>query len=111
DFYDLTAIVKRDWIVRFCNLAIDSGANFTWQLPSGTRSEAIDGEVAQLLFRSGCRNISYAPESGAPSVLARIKKKIKLPAMKESMRGAIRAGINVKANIIIGFPHETHREI
>ena len=103
--------MKRDWIVRFCEMVIASRAGFTWQLLSGTRSEAIDGDVARLLYRSGCRNISYAPESGSPAVLTRIKKKIKLPAMKASMRGAIAAGINVKANIIIGFPGETHSEV
>lgn len=111
DFYDLTAIVKREWIVAFCRLILDSGLRFTWQLPSGTRSEAIDDEVARLLHASGCRNMSYAPESGSPAVLRRIKKKIDLRRMKRSMRAAVRSGINVKANIILGFPDETHREV
>ncbi|NQV83537.1 MAG: radical SAM protein [Rhodospirillales bacterium] len=111
DFYDLTAIVKKDWIVRFCNMAIDCGVNFTWQLPSGARSEAIDSEVSELLYKSGCRNMSYAPESGAPSVLKRIKKKIDLRDMEKSMRAPIRNSINCKANILIGFPNETHAEV
>lgn len=111
DFYDLTAIVKREWIVAFCRLIFDSGLTFTWQLPSGTRSEALDAEVCELLYASGCRNISYAPESGSPAVLRRIKKKIDLERMTRSMRAAVRSGINVKANIILGFPGETHREV
>ena len=111
DFYDLTAIVKKKWIVEFCRMVIDSGVKFTWQLPSGTRSEAIDEEVSELLYQSGCRNMSYAPESGSPSVLLRIKKKIDLKSMEASMRDSIRNGINCKANIIIGFPNETHKEI
>lgn len=111
DFYDLTAIVKKAWIVRFCKMVIDSNAGFTWQLPSGTRSEAIDSEVSELLYRSGCRNMSYAPESGSPSVLQRIKKKINIKGMEASMRSSVRNGINCKANIILGFPDETHREI
>jgi len=110
DFYDLTAIVKKKWIVEFCRKVIDSGLDFTWQLPSGTRSEAIDDEVAELLFASGCRNLSYAPESGSPAVLERIKKKIHLGEMLTSMRASIRHGLNVKANIILGFPGETHKE-
>ncbi|MDG2033960.1 MAG: radical SAM protein, partial [Rhodospirillales bacterium] len=76
DFYDLTAIVKKSWILDFCRKIEERGMNFTWQLPSGTRTEAIDGEVASLLYRSGCRNMSYSPESGSPAVLKRIKKKI-----------------------------------
>lgn len=111
DFYDLTAIVKRQWIVSFCQMIKATGLKFTWQLPSGTRSEAIDAGVSRLLFDSGCRNVSYAPESGSPAVLKRIKKRVDLEDMKKSMRAAIRNGINCKANIIIGFPGETHREV
>ena len=110
DFYDLTAIVRRSWIVEFCELILERGLIFTWQLPSGTRSEAIDGEVAELLGRAGCRNMSYAPESGSSAVLERIKKKVDLDRMKRSMRAAVRAKINCKANIILGLPGETHRE-
>jgi len=111
DFYDLTAIVKKDWIKEFCTIIIDSGETFTWQLPSGTRSEAIDAEVSGLLYKSGCRNMSYAPESDSPRVLKRIKKKINLSHMLTSMRSSVRQGVNCKANIIIGFPGETHADI
>jgi anaerobic magnesium-protoporphyrin IX monomethyl ester cyclase len=111
DFYDLTAIVKKDWIVDFCTKVKQRGMSFTWQLPSGTRSEAIDHEVAQLLYQSGCRNLSYAPESGSMSVLTRIKKKIKLTNMLDSLRGSVQAGVNVKINLMFGFPGETYREI
>ena len=111
DFYDLTAIVKKDWIKQFCSIIIDSGEKFTWQLPSGTRSEAIDEEVSGLLYKSGCRNMTYAPESGSPRVLKLIKKKINLSHMLKSMRSAVRQGVNCKANIIIGFPGETHADI
>lgn len=111
DFYDLTAIVKRAWVVEFCELILASGLEFTWQLPSGTRSEAIDPEVSRLLYASGCRNMSYAPESGSKAVLEKIKKRVDLGRMKASMRGAVASGLNVKANIIVGFPDETHREV
>jgi radical SAM superfamily enzyme YgiQ (UPF0313 family) len=111
DFYDLTAIIKREWILAFCGLIRESGLRFTWQLPTGTRSEAIDAEVAQALYETGCRNITYAPESGSPEELARIKKKIKVPRMLESMRDGYRRGVIVKANIVLGFPGQTVRDI
>ncbi len=111
DFYDLTAIIKRDWILAFCAELERRGLNITYQLPTGTRSEALDDEVLAALYRTGCRNICYAPESGAASTLARIKKKIKPERMVQSMRAASRAGIAVKANLMIGFPDETRGEI
>lgn len=111
DFYDLTAIVKKDWIIEFCNELINRGVKITWQLPSGTRSEAIDSNVCKLLYESGCRNMNYAPETGSENVLKEIKKKVKLDRLLESLRSAVRNKINVKMNIIIGFPFETHLDI
>ncbi len=111
DFYDLTAIVKRSWIIDFCRKIGERGMVFTWQLPSGTRSEAIDDEVAEWLYRSGCRNLSYSPESGSPTVLERIKKRIKTDAVIESIASAHRQSMYVKTNIIFGFPGETMKEI
>ena len=107
DFYDLTAIVKKSWIKAFCQELIDRDLNITWQLPAGTRSEAIDNEVADLLARAGHRNIVYAPESGSPRILELIKKRIKVPRMLESMRASVRSGMSVKLNMITGFPDET----
>lgn len=111
DLYDLTAIVKRQWILDFCDLIIKSGLKFAWQLPSGTRCEAIDGEVVDKLWESGCRNMNYAPESGSPAVLKRIKKKVKLPRLEASARAAIRRGFSMKIHIIFAFPDETPYEM
>jgi radical SAM superfamily enzyme YgiQ (UPF0313 family) len=111
DFYDLTFIIKRDWILAFCRLIKERGLQFTYQLPTGTRAEAIDDEVAKALYETGCRNITYAPESGSASELKRIKKRITVPKMLASMRSGYRQGLLVKANIVLGFPGETRREI
>lgn len=111
DFYDLTAIIQKKWILEFCQKIQERGLKFTWQLPSGTRTEAIDEEVAKLLYQSGCRNLSYAPESGSPRILKMIKKKIHPDTMLRSLRGCVRQGLNVKTNIILGFPGERWRDI
>ncbi len=111
DFYDLTAIIRKDWIVAFCEELLRRRIDITWQLPSGTRSEAIDGDVARLLYRSGCRNVSYAPESGSKTTLKAIKKKVDLKRMENSMHASVEEGLNVKANILVGFPEETHEQI
>ncbi|MGH2571714.1 MAG: B12-binding domain-containing radical SAM protein, partial [bacterium] len=52
-FEDLTAVVKRTWILEFTNEILRRGLEVTWQLPSGTRSEAIDEEVAELMVKAG----------------------------------------------------------
>jgi len=111
DFYDLTAIIKRDWILAFCHELERRRLTITYQLPTGTRSEALDEEVLRALQRTGCRNICYAPESGSLHTLTRIKKKIKPERLVDSIRAAKRSGIVVKANLMIGFPEETRHQL
>ena len=111
DFYDLTMIVNKQWIIDFCRGIEQRKMKFTWQLPSGTRSEAIDAEVARLLYQTGCRNISYSPESGSEETLNLIKKRISIPQLLRSMRLAVRSGLNVKSNFIFGFPEDRWKNL
>ena len=109
--YDLTAITKRSWAIEFCKKLLQHQINLKWSLPSGTRSEALDHEVLSLLKQTGCNYLVYAPESGSPNTLKKIKKKIHLPRFTESVLEAKRQGLTLRMNLIIGFPSETWRDI
>lgn len=111
DLHDLTALLTQRWILAFCDELERRHLRLTWQLPSGTRSEAIDERVAARLHAAGCRNFCYAPESGSPATLARIGKQVRLPVLLRSLEGAVAAGLRTEANIIIGFPHERPVEL
>jgi len=111
DFYDLTAVVRKSWILEFCAEVERRGLTFTYQLPSGTRSEALDDEVLDAMVRTGCRNVVYAPESGSARTLETIKKKVDLEKLTRSVRAAVDRGVCVKVNLIIGFPKETRSDV
>ena len=111
NFVDLTAIIKKEWIVEFCHILIREKLGITWQLPVGTRSEALDEEVLPLLYATGCRNITYAPESGSARMLDAIKKRVKLPRLLESLRASVRSGLVTNVNIIVGHPQEHRRDV
>jgi anaerobic magnesium-protoporphyrin IX monomethyl ester cyclase len=110
-FQDLTAIIQRQWIIDFCNELLSRGLDITWQMPTGTRSEAIDAEVAQLLKKTGMISMAYAPESGSEATRQLIKKKMKSDRMYESMRAAVAAELNVMVFMVIGFPHDTDEQL
>lgn len=110
-FYDLTAIVRKQWIVEFCHALLREKIAIKWSLPSGTRSEALDTETLSLLKQTGCNYLVYAPESGSPATLERIKKKIHLPDMMASVFEAKRLGLVIRTNLIIGFPEETRGDV
>jgi len=109
--YDLTAITKKPWAVELCRRMIEEGIEVNWSLPSGTRSEALDEEVLTLLKETGCNYLVYAPESGSPATLERIKKKISLDSLTQSALTAKKVGLILRTNLIIGFPGETRADI
>ena len=111
DFYDLTAIVKREWILEFITELERRDIRISWQLPSGTRSESLDDEVIKGLARTGCEFLVYAPESGSQRTLDMIKKRVNLKNLEVSIAAAVRNGITSKLNFIIGFPFETRADI
>jgi len=111
EFVDLTMVVRREWILEFCQLLIDENLNVQWSMPSGTRSEALDAESLSLMKRSGCRSFSYAAESGSPPELRRIKKKIDPDRMLDSMRSATAVGLVTKCHLIFGLPDQTPRDV
>jgi len=108
EFFDLTAIIKKSWILEFCNILKKRKLNnVTWQLPVGTRTETLDEEILQAIHDTGCHFICYAPESGSEKSLNMIKKRVKKSRLISSIKSATKIGHNTKLNFIIGFPHET----
>jgi radical SAM superfamily enzyme YgiQ (UPF0313 family) len=108
EFFDLTAIIKKNWIIEFCNELKKRGLNnITWQLPVGTRTESLDEEVLKAIYETGCRFVCYAPESGSQHSLNIIKKRVKLNKLLKSVKSSVKIGHTTKLNFIIGFPHET----
>ncbi|HSV29858.1 MAG TPA: radical SAM protein [Candidatus Omnitrophota bacterium] len=106
-FQDLTAILKKDWIIAFCQEVERRGLEITWLLPTGTRLEAVDREVAVLLKRSGMVSMAFAPESGSDTTRRLVRKKMGADALYEAIGAAGSAGLNVALFLVVGFPHET----
>jgi radical SAM superfamily enzyme YgiQ (UPF0313 family) len=111
DFQDLTAIVNRKWALEFARELVDRKLGVTWQMPSGTRSEVFDEEVTSWLYRSGCRALSFAPETGDPAMLKIIRKQVDLDHMVEAIRSTVRQGFSLSCFFVIGFPDETRASL
>jgi anaerobic magnesium-protoporphyrin IX monomethyl ester cyclase len=110
-FQDLTAILKKNWIVEFCNELLNRNIKVNWQFPSGTRCEVIDDEVADLLNRSGGRSLALAPESGSERTRKLIRKQMKTSSLMNSVKASVRHKLNVTTFIVIGFPHDTKEDL
>lgn len=103
-FQDLTAILKRDWVVQFCEEIVSRGLDITWQLPAGTRSEIIDDEVAAMLVKSGCKSLNFAPESGSERTRKHMKKMLTDEKLFRAVKAATRNGLNVGCFFVLAYP-------
>jgi len=110
-FQDLTAILKRDWVVDFCREVETRGLDITWQLPAGTRSEVIDEEVAELLVRSGCKSLNFAPESGSERTRKHMKKMLSDKKLFRAVRASVKAGLNVGAFFVLAYPTDEKEDM
>jgi len=111
DFVDLATSVNKRWFHELLNAMIRDLPGISWEMTVGTRAEILDHETLDLVRRSGNRTMGYAPETGSLSMARKIRKKLDYPKFYESVRAAVALGFDVKANVIIGFPDETLREL
>ena len=105
-FQDLTAILKKDWIVEFCNELLERQLDITWQFPSGTRCEVIDDEVADLLRRSGGKSLALRARE-RQRAHAQAHQEADEDRVAESTRCKLSASanrLNLTAFIVIGLP-------
>lgn len=110
-FQDLTAILKREWVVDFCAEIERRGLKISWQLPAGTRSEIIDEEVASLLVRSGCRSLNFAPESGSERTRKHMKKMLTDEKLFRAVHASVKAGLNVGAFFVLAYPTDEKEDM
>lgn len=111
NFVDLTAATNRKWTLGLCDALEARAPGISWQLPVGTRIEAIDAEVLQRLWDTGCRNITFAPESGSERLLEIMDKRVKLDKVLQAVREGNEIGLKTMINILIGHPEETWRDL
>lgn len=111
EFCDLTLVVDEKWTAEFCKRIISEKLNITWAMPTGTRTEGLSAEVLKLLKQSGCHKVTYPLETGSLKTCALIKKKINYEHSLSSMRNAVKIGIIVKTNVVIGFPFQNFWDV
>lgn len=103
-------LVNRERAIKIISGFAERGLE--WKM-ANTAVFLVDDELLEHIAKSGCRNLSFAIESGTYRVLHEvIHKPIKsFEGVIQIVRKAQSLGIYVEANFIIGFPNETWEEI
>ena len=79
---------------------------------NGIRADSIDKELLILMKAAGFHDFYIAPESGSQQTLDEvIGKRMKLEDCTRAVKLAREVGIGVNAFFVLGFPHETWKDI
>ncbi len=108
-FLDDCFTLKEDRVIELCNTIIEKKLKFYWWLD--TRVDCMSKSLLELMYKAGCRFIVYGVESGSQDVIDRIGKKIKIKDVEEVFKFTHEAGIDTKANFMLGHIDETEDEI
>lgn len=76
-----------------------------------TRVDLFNDSIADMLYGSGCRYISFGIESMSQKMLDVMQKGTTVTQNVNAIRSAKRAGLYVRIFVLVGFPGETEQTI
>jgi anaerobic magnesium-protoporphyrin IX monomethyl ester cyclase len=116
NIYDDTFTLKRERVMKFCELKIKSGLKMTFNCAA--RTEQLDEEMLNAMKKAGCWMISLGIETGDPELLKRHRSYLPTAKMDnplESIRTMVhlikKSGIRAKGLFMMGLPGETEESI
>ena len=101
--------IDKHWVMELCQLIIDSGLDIIWS--ANTRADTADEEMAEMMYKAGCRLVSIGVESGSQEMLNHIGKNITLDDVRITVKIFKKFGIRIYNYFVIGLPWETEDTI
>jgi len=108
-FNDSSLNGKPGWLEKFCERlkALEFKPRFWCYL---IPNQSITDQLAKTLFESGFLDVTLGVETFSGSIRNRISKGMEGEEILCAILSLTRAGINVTANLLVGFPGETDSE-
>ncbi|MBC8204492.1 B12-binding domain-containing radical SAM protein [bacterium] len=111
-FEDENLCLRKDWVLKFCQLLIDGNLNIMWQPSNGIRAESAVDETVSAMKQAGCTNITIAAESGSPRVLKEvINKALKLEAVETAVAAIHKHKLKSAVYFMLGLPGEKKSDV
>lgn len=118
--YDLARMMKQEFGIECLNfgdeLFLANKKRFAELAPrlkslalpwgSQARVNIMDREFLTMIKHAGCVGVGYGIESGSAKILANMNKRITPEQIETAMRETMRQRINVKVQLIFGYPGE-----
>ncbi|MBI5797812.1 cobalamin B12-binding domain-containing protein [Candidatus Woesearchaeota archaeon] len=104
-FWDDEFLMGGDWVEAFCDALIAQKIDLVWSCYG--KVNFVKPERMKKMRKAGCWNIFFGLESGNQELLNFMKKGQTLDMMKNAVKWAHDAGIEVRGSFILGLPLET----
>lgn len=111
DFYDPVFTLRRKRVFEVCDeLDRRNLKGLIWSIRA--RTDTVDPEILDRMWKSGCRRIFYGIESGSPDVRKRIAKRLSTnDDILEVLHQTKKRGYEVLGFVMIGNPLETRETV
>jgi len=103
--------LKKDYVLKFCDLLIERNINLPWFLGSGVRVDAADEEVVAAMKKAGCYRASLGVESGNEEILKELNKRITKDQVRRAVALYKKYKYDVTLFFVIGSPSETRETV
>ncbi len=104
-FHDELFTFDRERVIKICELMIKNGIDISWACDA--RADTVDQHMLNMMKKAGCTTVFFGVESGDDKILKNIQKNESLDEMRDAVKMAKKAGLNVSASFIFGLPGET----
>jgi len=102
---DDTFTTNKKRVLELCRGIRERKLNFLWSCD--TRVDVLSDELLREMRLAGCQRLSLGVETGSPSILDKINKRITIAKIEEAAAMAKRVGIQVRFYMMLGNRGET----
>ncbi len=108
-FVDNTFNIPENYAKEICRKIIESGLAITWRCIIYPCK--IDEELAQLMAKAGCMEVSLGFESGCERILRKLNKKYSPDDVRRTSEMLKKAGTRQMGFLLLGGPGETKESV
>jgi radical SAM superfamily enzyme YgiQ (UPF0313 family) len=108
-FEDDTFTVNKERTIKICEEIIKRNLKITFSV--NARIDSFDLDMFRIMKKAGCRELLVGFESADQKILDNVNKNIKVEQMKEFMKFAHTADLEVHGCFVFGLPGETKETI
>lgn len=104
-FWDDEFLMGADWVEEFCDALIAQKIDIVWSCYG--KVNFVKPERMEKMRKAGCWNIFFGLESGNQELLNFMKKGQTIDMIRNAVKWAHDAGLEVRGSFILGLPLET----